>query len=148
MCFKCRLSALISGYLHPNQVNGVGITTHFICVVIPAQLFHGQVCVIPSLFYLQGAHKRSRVHFKCGIWVWNLLLSTLNMKSKELSPSVKQASLDTRPNLSPPTTFEVGKFGLVSRHYSIEEKLSADRHCRTNQIVKAGFIRWWTDDQQ
>ena len=31
MCFKCRLSALIWGYLHPNQVNGVGITTHFIC---------------------------------------------------------------------------------------------------------------------
>ena len=54
-------------------------------------LFHGQVCVIPSLFHLQGADKRSRVNFKYGICVWNLLLSTLNMKSKELSPSVKQA---------------------------------------------------------
>ena len=31
MCFKCRLWALIWGYLHPNRVNGVGITTHFIC---------------------------------------------------------------------------------------------------------------------
>ena len=31
MCFKCRLWALIWGYLHPNQMNGVGITTHFIC---------------------------------------------------------------------------------------------------------------------
>ena len=27
---KCRLSALIWGYLNPNQVNGVGIATHFI----------------------------------------------------------------------------------------------------------------------
>ncbi len=31
MCFNCRLSALIWGYLHPNQVNGVGITTVCIC---------------------------------------------------------------------------------------------------------------------
>ena len=30
MCFKCRLSALIRGYLHPDQVNGAGVTTHFI----------------------------------------------------------------------------------------------------------------------
>ena len=53
------------------------------------QLFHGQVCVIPSLSHSQGADTRSRVHFKCAIW--NLLLSTLNMRSKELSLSVKQA---------------------------------------------------------
>ena len=56
-----------------------------------AQLFHGQVCVIPSLSHLQGADKRSRVNFKCAICIWNLLLSTLNMRSKELSLSVKQA---------------------------------------------------------
>lgn len=31
---------------------------------LSAQLFHGQVCVIPSLSHLQGAYKRSRVHFK------------------------------------------------------------------------------------
>ena len=31
MCFNCRFSALIWGYLHPNQVNGVGITTVSIC---------------------------------------------------------------------------------------------------------------------
>lgn len=60
---------------------------------LAAQLFHGQVCVIPSLFHLQGADKRSRVHFKCGICVWNLLLSTFNMKSKELSLSVDSVSL-------------------------------------------------------
>ena len=58
---------------------------------LAAQLFHGQVCVIPSLSHLQGADKRSRVHFKCAICIWNLLLSTLNMRSKELSLSVKQA---------------------------------------------------------
>ena len=56
-----------------------------------AQLFHGQVCVIPSLSNLQGADKRSRLHFKCAICIWNLLLSTLNMRSKELSLSEKQA---------------------------------------------------------
>ena len=58
---------------------------------LAAQLLHGQVCVIPSLSHLQGAYKRSRVHFKCAICIWNLLLSTLNMRSKELSLSVKQA---------------------------------------------------------
>ena len=34
MCFKCRRSALI-WYLHPNWVNGEGITTHFILYVVP-----------------------------------------------------------------------------------------------------------------
>ena len=58
---------------------------------LAAQLFHGQVCVIPSLSHLQRADKRSRVHFKCAICIWNMLLSTLNMRSKELSLSVKQA---------------------------------------------------------
>ena len=58
---------------------------------LAAQLSHGQVCVIPSLSHLQGADKMSRVHFKCAICIWNLLLSTLNMRSKELSISVKQA---------------------------------------------------------
>ena len=56
-----------------------------------AQLLHGQLCVIPSLSHLQGADKRSRFHFKCAISIWNLLLSILNMRSKELSLSVKQA---------------------------------------------------------
>jgi transposase-like protein len=58
---------------------------------LAAQLFHGLVCVIPSLSHLQGADKRSRVHFKCAICIWNLLLLTLNMRSKKLSLSVKQA---------------------------------------------------------
>ena len=53
------------------------------------QLFHGQVCVIPSLSNLQRADKRSRVNFKCAICIWNL--STLNMRSKDLSLSVRQA---------------------------------------------------------
>ncbi len=58
---------------------------------LASQLFHGQVCVIPSLSQLQWADKRSRVHFKCAICIWNLLLSTVKMRSKELSLSVKQA---------------------------------------------------------
>ena len=69
-----------------------------------AQLFHGQVCAIPSLSHLQGADKRSRVNFKCAICIWNLLLSTLNMRSKELSLSVKQAIIRLKnqsPDLNP-----------------------------------------------
>ncbi len=34
---------------------------------LASQLFHGQVCVIPSLSQLQWADKSSRVHFKCAI---------------------------------------------------------------------------------
>ena len=68
---------------------------------LAAQLFHGQVCVIPSLSNLQGADKRSRVNFKCAICIWNLLLSTLNMRSKELSLSVKQAIIRLK-NLNKP----------------------------------------------
>ena len=68
---------------------------------LAAQLFHGRVCVIPSLSNVQGADKRSRVHFKCAICIWNLLLSTLNMRSKELSLSVKQAIIRLK-NLNKP----------------------------------------------
>ena len=68
---------------------------------LAAQLFHGQVCVIPSLSHLQGADKRSRVHFKCAICIWNLLLSTLNMRSKELSLSVKQAIIRLKKQNKP-----------------------------------------------
>ncbi len=35
-----------------------------------------------SLSQLQWADKRSRVHFKCAICIWNLLLSTVKMRSK------------------------------------------------------------------
>ena len=68
---------------------------------LAAQLFHGQVCVIPSLSHLQGADKRSRVHFKCAICIWNLLLSTLDMISKGLSLSMKQAIIRVK-NLNKP----------------------------------------------
>mgnify|MGYP002715355238 CR=1 FL=1 len=68
---------------------------------LAAQLFHGQVCVIPSLSHFQGADKRSRVHFKCAICIWNLLLSTLNMRSKELSLSVKQAIIRLKKQNKP-----------------------------------------------
>ncbi len=66
-----------------------------------SQLFHGQVCVIPSLSQLQWADKRSRVHFKCAICIWNLLLSTVKMRSKELSLSVKQAIIRLKKQNKP-----------------------------------------------
>ncbi len=59
-------------------------------------------CVfIPSLSQLQWADKRSRVHFKCAICIWNLLLSTVKMRSKELSLSVKQASIRLKKQNKP-----------------------------------------------
>ncbi len=68
---------------------------------LASQLFHGQVCVIPSLSQLQWADKRSRVHFKCAICIWNLLLSTVKMRSKELSLSVKQAIIRLKKQNKP-----------------------------------------------
>ncbi len=68
---------------------------------LASQLFHGQVCVIPSLSQLQWADKRSRVHFKCAICIWNLLLSTVKMRSKERSLSVKQAIIRLKKQNKP-----------------------------------------------
>uniref|UniRef100_A0A8C5PQS4 Transposase n=1 Tax=Leptobrachium leishanense TaxID=445787 RepID=A0A8C5PQS4_9ANUR len=68
---------------------------------LASQLFHGQVCDIPSLPQLQCADKRPRVHFKCAICIWNLLLSTLKMRSKELSLSVKQAIIRLKKQNKP-----------------------------------------------
>ncbi len=68
---------------------------------LASQLFHDQVCVIPSLSQLQWADKRSRVHFKCAICIWNLLLSTVKMRSKELSLSVKQAIIRLKKQNKP-----------------------------------------------
>uniref|UniRef100_A0A8C5QBF4 Transposase n=1 Tax=Leptobrachium leishanense TaxID=445787 RepID=A0A8C5QBF4_9ANUR len=68
-------------------------------VQLASQLFHGQVCDIPSLPLLQCADKRPRVHFKCAIWI--LLLSTLKMRSKELSLSVKQAIIRLKKQNKP-----------------------------------------------
>ncbi len=68
---------------------------------LASQLFHGQVCVIPSLSQLQWADKRSRVHFKCAICIWNLLLSTVKMRSKELSLSAKQAIIRLKKQNKP-----------------------------------------------
>src|SRR4029434_4706936 len=38
--------------------------------------------------------------------------------------------------------------GYPNKIRSVGEKLSPDRNVRANQIVKAGFIRCWTDGQQ
>ncbi len=59
-------------------------------------------CVLfSSLSQLQWADKRSRVHFKCAICIWNLLLSTVKMRSKELSLSVKQAIIRLKKQNKP-----------------------------------------------
>ena len=95
------------GHVRPGRSGNGGMVVHclynsfYMCLTLfkgpkvmgqlATPLFHGQVCVIHSLSHLQGADKRSRVNFKCAICIWNLLLSTLKMRSKELSLSVKQA---------------------------------------------------------
>uniref|UniRef100_A0A8C5MUE3 Transposase Tc1-like domain-containing protein n=1 Tax=Leptobrachium leishanense TaxID=445787 RepID=A0A8C5MUE3_9ANUR len=108
---QCALTAdcqlQFGGYVHPTQVNGVGLTSSLqMCLPLvkgqlASQLFHGQVCDIPSLPQLQCADKRPRVHFKCAICIWNLLLSTLKMRSKELSLSVKQAIIRLKKQIKP-----------------------------------------------
>ncbi len=54
MCFNCRLSALIWGYLHPNQVNGVGITTVCICA---SHLLRGPKVMGQNLSLKSGMHR-------------------------------------------------------------------------------------------
>ena len=81
---RCR--SYVTFYMWSPLFEGSRVTEQ-----LAAHLIHGQMCVITSLFNLREPDKRSRVHSKCGICIWNLLLSTLNMKSKELSLSVKQA---------------------------------------------------------
>uniref|UniRef100_A0A0E9XWE2 Transposase Tc1-like domain-containing protein n=1 Tax=Anguilla anguilla TaxID=7936 RepID=A0A0E9XWE2_ANGAN len=59
-------------------------------------------CVLfPHYSIYKSADKRSRIYFKRGICIWNLLLLTLNMKSKELSLSVKQAIIRLKKNKEP-----------------------------------------------
>ncbi len=109
MCFNCRLSALIWGYLSGELCRNYNSLHMCLPLVkgpkgmgqLASQLFHGQVCVIPSLSQLQWADKRSRVHFKCAICIWNLLLSTVKMRSKELSLSVKQAIIRLKKQNKP-----------------------------------------------
>ena len=67
MLSKCRLSALIWGYL----LGGLS----------------------PCHFITNYAGKRSGVDFRCGIFIWQLLPGIHNMRSKELSMQVKQAAI-------------------------------------------------------
>uniref|UniRef100_A0A8C5M9G9 Transposase n=1 Tax=Leptobrachium leishanense TaxID=445787 RepID=A0A8C5M9G9_9ANUR len=76
---------------------------------LASQLFHGQVCDIPSLPQLQCADKRPRVNFKCAICIWNLLLSTLKMRSKELPLSEKQAIISLKKQNKRTRTLGVAK---------------------------------------
>ena len=85
ICLKCRLSALNLWYLHTNRVNSVGnslyVVSAFWGTIGSLAIPWPGVC-IPSLFHLKEADKRSRINFKCGNCIWNLFLSTVNMKSK------------------------------------------------------------------
>ncbi len=59
-------------------------------------------CVLfPHYPNYNDQNKRSRVHFKCAICIWNLLLSTVKMRSKELSLSVKQAIIRLKKTNKP-----------------------------------------------
>ena len=165
MCFNCRLSALIWGYLHPNQVNECrNYNSFYMCLPLfkgpkvmgqlAAQLFHGQVCVIPSLSHLQGADKRSRVHFKCAIRIWNLLLSTLNMRSKKLSLSVKQAIIRLIREI--PKTLGVAKsivWNILKKKEHTGELSNTKRpgnHGKQLWWMTEEFFPWWrkTPSQQ
>ena len=113
---------------------------------LAAQLFHGQVCVIPSLSHLQGADKRSRVHFKCAICIWNLLLWTLNMRAKELSLSVKQAIIrlksPNKPNREIAKTLGVPKstvWNILKKKESTGELSNTKRPGRQTVVKKNPF---------
>ena len=111
---------------------------------LAAQLFHGQECVIPSLSHLQGADKRSRVHFKFVICIWNLLLSTLNMRSKELSLSLKQAIIRLK-NLNKPISEIAKTLGVAkSTVWNILKKKEwcAQQHQKTQKTTENNCGGW------
>ena len=135
MCFHCRLFSFnLRVFTSKSGEWCRNYNSFYMCLPLfkgpkvmgqlAAQLFHVQVCVIPSLSHLQGADKRSRVHFKCAIWIWNLLLSTLNMRSKELSLSVKQAIIRLK-NQNKPIREMAKTLGVAkSTVWNILKKLS------------------------
>ena len=109
---------------------------------LAAQLFHGQVCVIPSLSHLQGADERSRVHAIC---IWNLLLSTLNMRSKELSLSVKQAIIRLKNQNKP--------IREIAKTLGVAKSTVWNIHKRKNARVSSkdpedhGKQLWWMTEE-
>ena len=112
---------------------------------LAAQLFHGQVCVIPSLSHLQGADKRSRVHFKCAICIWNLLLSTLNMRSKELSLSVEQAIIRLKNQNKP--IREIAKTLGVAKSIVWNILKKKERSATPKDPEDHGKQLWWMTEE-
>ena len=112
---------------------------------LAAQLFHGQVCVIPSLSNLQGADKRSRVHFKCAICIWNLLLSTLNMRSKVLSLSVKQAIIRLKNQNKP--IREIAKTLGVAKSTVWNILKNKERSATPKDPEDHGKQLWWMTEE-
>ncbi len=112
MCFNCELSALIWGYLiqirwkRCRNYNSLHMCLPLVKGpksngTLASQLFHGQVCVIPSLSQLQWADKGPEFISSVLFAIWNLLLSTIKMRSKELSLSVKQAIIRLKKQNKP-----------------------------------------------
>lgn len=95
MCFNCKLLAL-RVFTSKSGEQCRNYNSLYMCLpLLKGPKVMGQLArfVLFPHYHLQGADKRFRVHFKCAICIWKLLLSTLNMRSKELSLSVKQATI-------------------------------------------------------
>ncbi len=58
-------------------------------------------CVLFPHYPNYNEQIKGPVHFKCAICIWNLLLSTVKMRSKELSLSVKQAIIRLKKQNKP-----------------------------------------------
>ncbi len=66
-----------------------------------SQLFHGRCVLFPHYPNYNEQIKGPEFIFKCAICIWNLLLSTVKMRSKELSLSVKQAIIRLKKQNKP-----------------------------------------------
>ena len=142
------------GHVRPGRSGNGGMVVHclynsfYMCLTLfkgpkvmgqlATPLFHGQVCVIHSLSHLQGADKRSRVHFKCAICIWNLLLSTLKMRSKELSLSVKQAIIRMKNQNKPIREKNIRRGQINGLEHSEKERTATPKDPEDH-----GKQLWW-----
>ncbi len=88
--------------------------------------------------------KRSRVHFKCAICIWNLLLSTVKMRSKELSLSVKQAIIRLKKTNKPireiAKTLGVAKTTVWNILKKEERTGKAQQHQKTRKTTETTVV--------
>ena len=109
---------------------------------LAAQLFHGQVCVIPSLSRLQRADKRSRVNFKCA---FGICCCQLNMRSKELSLSVKQAIIRLKNQNKP--IREIAKTLGVAKSTVWNILKKKERTSELSNTKRPGRPLWWMTEE-